>query len=334
MSLSSGLAGNGISGGGGGGGSFGTPALTLTTTNVAGVATTGVRTDASILVFDATAPTTSAVGDAAAVGSATVTARRDHLHGRESFATNALLLGPAAAAGAATTPLRSNDTIAAFDATVPVTQAFADVAATGSVAFAARRDHKHGMPASPAAFVPSQYLQPSASLYETYPRWSITGSFTTVSGVLRMAAIALPSNLTIGHLVFMGGATAASGQTHWWFGLYDNNLVQLATTADQTSGAWNTNAVNTLAIATIASGASTTFTTTYSGLHYLGFMMAATTVPSLNGQAGGGVVQALGLATALVGTSDTGQTTPPAFPHTATALTTSQANYLYGYVAT
>lgn len=35
--------------------------------------------------FDATAPTTSAVGDAAAAGSATTSAHRDHRHGREAF---------------------------------------------------------------------------------------------------------------------------------------------------------------------------------------------------------------------------------------------------------
>jgi hypothetical protein len=34
--------------------------------------------------------------------------------------------------------------------TAPVTQAFSDVAATGSAAFAARRDHRHGMPDAPS----------------------------------------------------------------------------------------------------------------------------------------------------------------------------------------
>ena len=67
--------------------------------------------------------------------------------GGGSFATNALLLGSAAAAGAAATTLRSNDTIAAFDTTAPSTQAFSDAAAVGTIAFAARRDHKHAMPA-------------------------------------------------------------------------------------------------------------------------------------------------------------------------------------------
>lgn len=65
-----------------------------------------------------------------------------------SFATPAIVLGTAAAAGSAATVIRSDATIVAFDATVPVTQAFSDTAATGSAAVAARRDHKHGMPAS------------------------------------------------------------------------------------------------------------------------------------------------------------------------------------------
>jgi len=134
-----------------GGASGGTPALTLGTANSAGVAATFIREDDTILAFDVTVPTTSALADAAAVGTATTTARRDHKHGRESFATNVVLLSSAAAAGAATTPMRSNDTIAAFDATVPVTQAFADAAAVGVINFAARRDHKHGMMAAPAA---------------------------------------------------------------------------------------------------------------------------------------------------------------------------------------
>src|SRR6266481_1228577 len=95
-------------------------------------------------------PSTQAMGDAAATGSGPAAAMTDHKHAMPAFATNAILLGSAAAAGAATTPSRSNDTIAAFDTTAPVNQAFADVAAVGVINFAARRDHKHGMPATPA----------------------------------------------------------------------------------------------------------------------------------------------------------------------------------------
>ena len=61
----------------------GTPALTLGTANSAGSANTFVRTDATLLAFDATVP--AALGTAAA-GSATVAARRDHVHGAADLA--------------------------------------------------------------------------------------------------------------------------------------------------------------------------------------------------------------------------------------------------------
>ncbi len=73
--------------------------------------------------------------------------------GSVSFATPAIALGSSAAAGAASTAIRSDSTIAAFDTTVPSTQAFGDTAAIGTAAFAARRDHKHAMPATPVTTI-------------------------------------------------------------------------------------------------------------------------------------------------------------------------------------
>lgn len=58
----------------------GTPALTLTTANAAGSAATFVKTDASILAFDATALTAEAIASTSSVGTATTAARRDHVH--------------------------------------------------------------------------------------------------------------------------------------------------------------------------------------------------------------------------------------------------------------
>lgn len=63
-----------------------------------------------------------------------------------AFATPAIALGTSATAGDATTVIRSNATIAAFDATAPSTQAFGDSPSAGEASVAARRDHKHGMP--------------------------------------------------------------------------------------------------------------------------------------------------------------------------------------------
>ena len=56
------------------------PAFTLGTSNAAGSAETAVASDSTLLAFDATVPTTITTASAAA-GSATVTARRDHVHG-------------------------------------------------------------------------------------------------------------------------------------------------------------------------------------------------------------------------------------------------------------
>ena len=67
-----------------------------------------------------------------------------------TFATPSIALGTAAAAGAASTVIRSDATIVAFDTTAPVNQAIADSAATGAAAVASRRDHKHGMPSAAA----------------------------------------------------------------------------------------------------------------------------------------------------------------------------------------
>ena len=68
-----------------------------------------------------------------------------------AFAAPGFTLGTSNVEGAASTAVRSDATILTYDATVPVTQAFADVAAAGAAAVAAHRDHRHGMMAAPAA---------------------------------------------------------------------------------------------------------------------------------------------------------------------------------------
>lgn len=80
-----------------------------------------------------------------------------------TFATNTIALGSAAAAGSATTVIRSDSTIAAFDATVPTTSAVADAAAVGSANFAARRDHVHGREAFGAVTAATTFGTSSAN---------------------------------------------------------------------------------------------------------------------------------------------------------------------------
>ena len=182
----------------------------------------------------------------------------------------------------------------------------------------------------PQAPVPKPYLAPTGAAYETFPRNGFgNANINQATGVLWLAAVALPVGLSVGHICFTSGTTLAGTPTHWWFGLYNSSRVQLATTADQTTTAWAATTAKNLAVATIASGASSTFVTTYTGLHYVGFMMTATTPCNL---AGATLIAGVYAQTPrIVGNSDTAQTTPPAFAHTAAALT-AQGGLPYAWV--
>jgi len=64
-----------------------TPAFTLGTANTAGSAITGVASDSTLLVFDATLPDAITFGQSGSAGSATVSSRRDHAHATASVTT-------------------------------------------------------------------------------------------------------------------------------------------------------------------------------------------------------------------------------------------------------
>ena len=151
----------------------GTPSITLGTAAAAGSAATFVKTDATLLAFDATVPSTQAYGDSAATGSATVAARRDHKHAMPAALTDATISvsdvatnnvsttahgwAPKATAPAANTlnvlGIANGETAIANklildQSSTPSTQAFSDSAAIGTSLAAAHADHKHAMPAA------------------------------------------------------------------------------------------------------------------------------------------------------------------------------------------
>lgn len=183
------------------------PALTLGTANSAG-ADTGhfFPPNSTIAAFDATVPVSQAMGDAAATGAAGVAARRDHKHGMPSFATPAIVLGTAAAAGAAATAMRTDATIVAFDVTVPVTQNFGDAAATGAAIVSARRDHVHGMPATPAGQPPYPLNVVGQAQWYNPPGVTFAGA-TGVAGVGLNNLVAIP--------VFLPASAVISGVGLW-----------------------------------------------------------------------------------------------------------------------
>lgn len=168
----------------------------------------------------------------------------------------------------------------------------------------------------------------TGALHETVPRhccsWTNQNG-ALVSGTLRLVACWLPAGATVTNVAFVSGTTAAVAPTNWWFGIFDSSRVCKKLTADQTSTAW---AASTEKIVALTSA----HLTTYSGLHYLGIMVAAGTVPSMLVQASANTTVP-GLAPILSGnTSDTGLTTPPALPFTAGAITVG-SGIPYGYVS-
>lgn len=152
----------------------------------------------------------------------------------------------------------------------------------------------------------------SGALYETFDR-DLCDEVNTAalsSGRLSLQAIYLPAGVTISSISFWSATTAGGTLTNQLFGLYDSSLNLLRSSNNDTSTAWAANSKKTLSL-------TSSFTTTYSGLHYLGIMVAATTVPTLKGNTAKTGGQLGAAAPSMGGTSNTGLTT--ALPGTANA---------------
>jgi hypothetical protein len=164
---------------------------------------------------------------------------------------------------------------------------------------------------------------------ETFPRWNATQNPQPGTGWLNLMPVFLQANTTVTNFNWFNGATAAVTPTHQWAGLYDLSYNQLAVTADKTTTAVPANTLFTWQIATIASGAQGTFITTYTGIHFVGWMVTAGTVPTPLGST---ILTPANAAAPAFGLSETGQTTPPVFPHTATTPTAGTRPYIYMYL--
>jgi hypothetical protein len=151
--------------------------------------------------------------------------------------------------------------------------------------------------------------KPDAALYETFSRYNTDGNQSCLeSGRLFLCGLWLPTGLTITSITAHSRSTAASVPLNQWFAMFDNSRNKLAVTVDDTTTAWAANALKTLVLAA-------TFTTTYSGIHYLGIMVTATTVPTLSGL---GAPPAVGALTPkLQGGSTAALTNPASCPATA-----------------
>lgn len=171
----------------------------------------------------------------------------------------------------------------------------------------------------------------SIGKYETRSRLDSGNASTSIpSGNVSLTPIWLPSGFPVSSLSFASGVTVAgAGLTHTWFSIYDNNRTLLGMTSDDTSTTWPVSTTKTLSIATIASGASGSFTTTYEGYYYISPTVVGTTPP--NYVNGGNLGQPVANTTPYLGVVATSYSAPPAFPLTL-ATPTQGGPLLYGYV--
>lgn len=178
------------------------------------------------------------------------------------------------------------------------------------------------------------FLAPTGAIAETIPRSGgmTNTSATLTSGQLTLTAIALPAGAKVSNITFVSGTTAETTPQHRWFGLFDSNRNALALTADDTT-TWAANTALTLPVATIASGSATSYTTTTTGLFYVGCMVASGgTMPTLAAAGSASGTGVFGTSPAIAVYSSTAQTTPPAFPFQGTASGTVPGFILYAYL--
>jgi len=162
----------------------------------------------------------------------------------------------------------------------------------------------------------------AAAIAETVPAGAGFGATTGgASGVVHLHGIYLPKGVTITTISFVSGATQAGTPTNQWFALCDSGRNVLRVTANDSSNAWGASTVKSLNL-------TSTFTTTYSGLHYLACCVTATTVPSFRG-ANAGTFTGVGVQSF---TSTTGQTTPVA-EGTTFAASTGRLSQALGIVS-
>jgi hypothetical protein len=176
----------------------------------------------------------------------------------------------------------------------------------------------------------TDYFKLVGATYETVPRWSSRGADVQhTNGNIHSSAICLPAGLVISSISFVTGATGGLGMTNQFFCLQDNLNNQLAVTIDDGATAWPAVTAKTLPIGTTADndgtmGGPVTYTTTYTGLYYLGYTCVVS---------GGGSAQPYLQATAvpfahasttdlplLCGVNGIGVGSIQAFPYNAGAL--------------
>jgi hypothetical protein len=168
------------------------------------------------------------------------------------------------------------------------------------------------------------------SIAETIPRMFVTGSPTLTSSQLRTTAVYLYAGQVISNITFATSATAGATVTGTWGGLFTSNagystFTLVAATAQQGVSSLAAGSYFTWPIATIASGASSTYTVPTTGIYYIGVCITATTMPTVTGLSMS--TAALTTAPPLQSATLTGSTNPASIGTTYTASGSSNVVY-------
>lgn len=169
----------------------------------------------------------------------------------------------------------------------------------------------------------SSSVGPTGNLGATMSRADINNAaLANTTGTLQLTAVYLPINTKISNFNFLAGATGDAGPTNQWMCLMNSSYVLAAISADATTRAITANTEVTYPVATIASGAATSYTTKINGLHYIGQLIATSNAPTFAGIAATNLTTAVTtLPPIMSGTSTGSLTTPSTFPTTYTAPT-------------
>jgi hypothetical protein len=169
------------------------------------------------------------------------------------------------------------------------------------------------------------YLVPSGAIAETIPRsYNAWVSATPLSsGRLSLFAIVLTSGTVITSVSFLSGSSGTSTATHQIFGLYDSSLNLLRPTNDDTTTTWSALTTKTLTL-------TSTFTTTYTGLHYVAILVVGGVPQLIHGNNSSGVATAMnGLTPIISGNSGSGLSS---LPDPASALSSDNGPF-YAWVS-
>ena len=173
-----------------------------------------------------------------------------------------------------------------------------------------------------------------STIAQTMP-FEIAGSNNSVispsTGVMNLTAILIPGGQTIANINFISSASVSVGGTHLWFALYDDGRGSSSAGQLALLGQTNDNGGNMGG--NVGLSLLTPYTTTYSGIYFLGFMCtAATQMPQLAGSARNGTatIQVSPYVTFSSGTAGSGLTNQAPNP---SGAVTSNASNIYAYIS-